>query len=144
MTEQDNKTIKVVLVEPNKEARIADIKTGLEDLQEIVQGCIQTYYPFDEDVCIVCNDEGKLIGLPPNRAIRQDNGEIADIICGPFFICDCSGECFASLNEEQLNRYGKQFRYPQRFVSVNGKLAAIPFRPRTEPMPKQKTERAER
>ena len=65
----NDEKIKVVLVEPGKLARVAEIGTELEDLQRAVQGLIETYYPFEEEVCIVCNDEGKINGMKLNRAI---------------------------------------------------------------------------
>ena len=52
------KKIKVVLCEPGKVARVAEIGTELSDLQRVVGGLIEPYYPFEEQVCIVCNDEG--------------------------------------------------------------------------------------
>ena len=54
--------IKVIVCEPGKMARVAEIGTGLEDLQRAVGGgLIETYYPFEDAVCIVCNDEGKYV-----------------------------------------------------------------------------------
>lgn len=50
------KKIKVVLCEPGKVARVAEIGTELSDLQRVVGGLIEPYYPFEEQVCIVCND----------------------------------------------------------------------------------------
>lgn len=71
--ETKEQSIRVVLVEPGKYAREAVIGTELSDLQEVCGGWIQTYYPFEEMVCIVCNDEGKLIGI----GLRiEDNGVI--------------------------------------------------------------------
>lgn len=67
--------IRVVMVEPGKTARITEIGTSLESLQEAVGGIIEAYYPFEEEVCIVCNDEGKLLGMPLNRAIREEDRE---------------------------------------------------------------------
>ena len=108
-------TIRVVLVEPGKLARIAEVGTTLDTMQRIVGGDIEAYYPFEEQVCIVCNEEGKINGLPLNRAIRDaDTGDIADIIAGTFFICDCSGESFGSLSTEQ------QKLYLENTVSRNG------------------------
>ena len=63
------KKIKVVLCEPGKVARVAEIGTELSDLQRVVGGLIEPYYPFEEQVCIVCNDEGKYNGMRPCRAI---------------------------------------------------------------------------
>ena len=52
--EEKGKSIQVVYCEPGKLAKIKEIKTGLENLQEAVGGLIETYYPFDEPVCVVC------------------------------------------------------------------------------------------
>ena len=123
-------TIQVVLVEPGKLARIAEVGTTLDAMQQAVGGCIEAYYPFEEQVCIVCNEEGKINGLPLNRAIRDaDTGDIADIIAGSFFICDCSGENFGSLSSEQLRRYTEQFKYPERFFRMDNEIRAVPFLP---------------
>ena len=108
--------IRVVYCEPGRVARTVEIGTELVDLQRAVGGgLIEPYYPFEEPVCIVCNDEGKFNGMRPNRAVRNEDGRIEDIIFGPFFICDCSTENFGSLSEEQLKRYSEQFRYPEHF-----------------------------
>jgi len=101
---------KVVIVEPNKSARIEEIDFSLESMQKVVGGSIEQLCPFDEDVCIVCNEEGKIRGLPLNRPIYMD-GVLVDIICGTFFICDCSGEDFSALSEEQLKKYSEIYKY---------------------------------
>ena len=118
MMENENvkERIRVVYCEPGRLARTVEIGTELVDLQRAVGGgLIEPYYPFEEPVCIVCNDEGKFNGMRPNRAVRNEDGRIEDIIFGPFFICDCSTENFGSLSEEQLKRYSEQFRYPEHF-----------------------------
>lgn len=134
MNEEDRNSedqkIKVVYCEPGRKARIAEIGTELEDLQRAVGGgFIEAYYPFKEEVCIVCNDEGKFNGMRPCRAVYGDDQKIQDIIFGPFFICDCSGENFGSLNAEQLDRYGHMFECPEHYVKVNGEIHAIPYEP---------------
>ena len=53
-------------------------------------GLIDEYMPFEDDVALVCNDEGKMLGLPLNRAIEGEDGKIMDVICGDFFICQAS------------------------------------------------------
>lgn len=63
------KTIRVVLLEPGKYARAADIDASLHGMQRIVGGTIEAFYPFEEEVCIVCNDEGKINGMELNRAV---------------------------------------------------------------------------
>lgn len=124
-------TITVVMVEPGKMARVAKIGSRLEDMQKAVGGYIEAYYPYEEEVCIVCNEEGKLNNMLPNRAIYGEDNEIADIVFGPFFVCDCSGENFGSLSQEQLDRYTKQFKYPERLFRERGKLMSLPYEPRT-------------
>ena len=126
----ENKSITVVLCEPGKVSRTAEIGSSLEDLQKAVGGCIEAYYPFEEEVCIVCNDEGKFNGMSPCRAIYGEDKQMMDIIFGPFFICDCSGENFASLSREQLQRYSEQFKNPERYFRVNGEIKAVPYEPK--------------
>ena len=67
-----NEKIKILLVEPNKVARFIEMEDDLKAMQHIVGGYIAEYFPFDDDAVIVCNDEGKLDGLPLNRAIYAD------------------------------------------------------------------------
>ena len=125
----ENKTIQVVYVEPGKTARVMELGTELEDLQAAVGGNIEPFYPFNEAVCIVCNDEGKYNGMLPNRAVYGDNGEMMDVIFGSFFICDCSGESFGSLTDEQIKRYKEKYQNPERFFHVNNKIVAVPYKP---------------
>ncbi len=123
--------IKVVLCEPGKLAKSATIEASLESYQKTVGGYIEAYYPVEEPVCIVCNEEGKINGLPLNRAVYADpnRGEMLDIIAGTFFICDCSGENFGSLSPEQLRRYTELFKYPERFFRMDNEIRAVPFLP---------------
>ena len=123
------RTHEAVLCEPGKVARVAEIGTELSDLQRVVGGLIEPYYPFEEQVCIVCNDEGKYNGMRPCRAIYGEDREMMDIIFGPFFICDCSTPYFGSLNKEQLERYKKQFQNPEHFFRVGGEIKAVPYKP---------------
>ena len=121
----------VVLCEPGKLAKSATIEGSLESYQKIVGGYIEAYYPFEESVCIVCNEEGKINSLPLNRAVYAgpDRGEMLDIIAGTFFVCDCSGENFGSLSPEQLRRYAELFKYPERFSRMDNEIRAVPYLP---------------
>ena len=125
-------SIQVVLVEPGKLAQIAEIGTTLDAMQRTVSGSIEVCYPFEEQVCIVCNDEGKISGLPLNRAIRdEDTHEIVDIVAGTFFICDCSGESFGSLSKEQQKRYLEKYRLPERFFRSRDGIESVPYKPQS-------------
>ena len=121
-------TIRVVLLEPGKLARVADIDSSLEGLQKTVNGLIEAAYPFEEEVCIICNEEGKLNGMPLNRAIRCE-GQITDIIAGPCFVCSCDKASFGSLTEAQQQKYLKMFKYPEHFLRINNQIAAFPYNP---------------
>ena len=206
-------------------------------MQAAVGGDIEAFYPFEEEVCIVCNEEGKINGMALNRAIREEGtqvdmsyGElvaqfreaerrgdgkhvsgfvvitedsfnesypeesrtyeissnnkafqpgmggysiyasaidgsdpmvrlerylaaekggadgwkiercymkepgrkILDIIAGPCFICDCSGESFGSLSDEQAKRYQEKYRLPEDFARIGGEIVAIPYKPKNK------------
>ena len=120
--------IRVVLLEPGKLARVADIDSSLEGMQKTVNGWIEAVYPFEEEVCIICNEEGKLNGMPLNRAIRCE-GQITDIIAGPCFVCSCDKASFGSLTEAQQQKYLKLFKYPEHFLKINDQIAAFPYNP---------------
>ncbi len=130
LTKEKSPFIKVVMIEPGKLARSTEINPTLENLQKAVGGLIQTYYPFEEMVCIVCNDEGKINGMELNRGIYGDDGKLQDIIAGTFFICDCSGERFESLSSEQIERFTKQFEKPERFYKMGDEITAVPYEPK--------------
>ena len=224
--------IKVVMLEPGKMAKSMVIDSSLESMQKIVGGFIEPFYGFSEPVVLVCNEEGKLNGMPLNRAIyaepedvemtygemrelfrskedegkhitgyvvfsqesfsepyselsrtyaissdnkafqshmggysiygtcldgtdscvrleqymaaehggkdgwkiercymKSDNQQILDIIAGPCFICDCSGDDFGSLSDEQLQKYTEQFKYPEHFFKFGGEIMAVPYVP---------------
>ena len=128
----DERKIKVVSLEPSKLAHSVEIDASLEGMQKTVGGLIEPFYPFEEQVCIVCNEESKINGMHPNRSVKNDEGIMVDFIFGPAFICDCRGESLDSLSDEQINRYSKMFRYPEHLARLNGKLIGIPFNPQRD------------
>ena len=77
----------------------------------------------------MCNDEGKLIGLELNRGLRDEHGEIYDIMAGTFLVVGLSGESFTSLTPEQVQKYMEHFKQPEQFISLNGKIIALPVEP---------------
>lgn len=105
--------IKVVILEPAQPARIAEIEASLESYQSIVGGYIETVHPLgDGDVILVCNEEGKIFNLPPNRLLCDDRGKAVDIIQGTAFICGVKGESFCSLTDKKAETYAKIYRLP--------------------------------
>ncbi len=89
----------------------------LREMQKIVGGNIEAIYPFEDAAAIVCNEEGKLLGLEPNRAIRDpETGELLDILCGTCFICGLTEDDFSSLTEDQMEYYSQLFYRPEIFL----------------------------
>ena len=135
-------TIKVLMVEPGKKAYEKEIGTSLKELYAALDcDCIQTVYPYDDLVVIVCDDEGKINGGRANRALYDEDGKIMDIICGKFFICDCSTSEFKTLPDDMMAKYKKQFLLPERFCRINDEIIAVKYDPSRG---KQNKERGER
>lgn len=111
--------MKVLMIEPNKSPYEAEIGDTLEDKQKIVGGLIEVVYPYEDKVAIVCNEEAKLEDLPLNRALRDEEGQIYDIIAGTFFICGLGDEDLDSLSPELMEKYDKLFHDPEMFTRFN-------------------------
>lgn len=117
--------MKVVLVEPGKQARITEMDNSLECMQKTVGGLIETFQ-LDDEVFIICNEEGKLEGLQPCRAIWYE-GELIEIICGTFFICAAPWESasFESLTDEQAKEYAETFMAPEYFIRTSRGITVV-------------------
>ena len=100
--------MKVLVVEPLKPCYVREIE-GLQAMREIVGGHIEAIYPYEEQVAVIVNEEGKLLGLPYNRPLLDEHGVPYDIVCGTFFVAGLGDETFASLTDEQISRYKKLF-----------------------------------
>ena len=100
--------MKILFVEPGKEAQPAEIQGDLKEMQAIVGGRIEALCPWNDPAVLICNDEGDLLKLPPNRVLEDH-----DVILGNFFICGVEGDGFVSLSDEQMIKYQKKFRYPE-------------------------------
>ena len=116
--------MKVVKVEPMREPYIKEIEPGLKSLQKEVDGYIQAIYPFEDEVAVVCNEEAKLIGIELNRALYYE-GEIYDIVAGPFLVVGLTEDDFGDLSDELAEKYVKLFKEPEIFVRVNGNIVAM-------------------
>lgn len=79
----ENNLIDVLLVEPGQYPKQIKIGSELDDLRNAVDGDIECTYPFEDEVGIILNESGKLLGLPLNRAMRTDDGEVYDIYAEP-------------------------------------------------------------
>ena len=119
--------MRILLVEPGKRPVSKEIDGSLKSMQEIVGGTIQAIYPFEEPVALICNDEGKMLGLPLNRALRDEEGRIYDIIAGTFFLCGApeGSDSFENLSEDQIEIFSTKYVWPERFARFNGEFICL-------------------
>lgn len=117
--------MKVLVIEPKKKPVVREIEGGLSDLQSIVGGYIEPVYPFDDPVALIGNDEAKLMGLTPNRALYH-NGEIYDIMCGTIIVAGLTEDNFGSLSDDLIEKYMDRFYCGEEFAKINGEIIAIP------------------
>lgn len=120
-------TIRVLLVEPNEHPKVVEIGTGLRPLQKAVGGDIEVVYPYADPVGLIVNEEGKINGLPLNRALRDEDNEIYDIVAGPFLVAGLTEDSFGSLTEEQISKFEALFHQPEAFVRMGHSILAIPI-----------------
>lgn len=112
------KEIKALMIEPGKHPVVTVLNDDLDSLQKAVsigadyQGLIEIIGIGNSD-CILCNEEGKLIGLEGNRRVGSD------IIAGVFYIMSEreDGE-LVSLSEEKIKYYTEKFWEPEVFDSA--------------------------
>jgi hypothetical protein len=125
LTPSPETEIRVVIVEPLKPPREAVIPNTLEALQSTVEGYIEATYPFADDVVLLLNEEGKVNGLTPNRALWDERSrQVQDIIVGTFIIAgkDARNSSFASLTPEQVKTYMRKFKTIEMYVPMKNQI----------------------
>lgn len=106
---KENK-IRVLKVEPSKHPEEFMLENELEAMQEAVGGYIDIV-SLEGGVCVLLNDEGKLIGMEGNRRIGND------IIVGNFYVCGSNDEGdLVSLTDEEMEKYMDMFYEPEQFT----------------------------
>ena len=121
--------MKVIVVEPMKPPAVREMEDTLPQMQEVVGGPIQAVYPFDEAIALICHEEGKLLGLPLNRALYDaETGTVYDVIAGTFFLCGAppEEEHFGSLTEPQIAWLSRRFARPEQFWKIGRQLLVLP------------------
>ena len=112
--------VKILIVEPGKHPRKAEINHTLEEMRGIVGGPIQAVYPWNDPVALVCDEEGLYKDTPWNRYICEGMA-----IKGTFFICGLGREDFSDLPDSLAAKYKKLLYYPQMFVNTPDGIAVI-------------------
>ena len=130
MTQEENERqnmIRVVVCRPGERAEVTEIEDNLRSMQTVVGGLIQEYFPFHseddpryDDLALIVNDEGKLMRLPPSRAIFDEDGRVQDAIAGPFFIC------YAPVEREEMRR---KFDKPEMFYRTDDGIQVVRYMP---------------
>jgi len=93
--------IKILTFEPGNVPYVTEIENELKPMNDIVGGYIEAVY-LSSTAVLICNEEGKLNGLPMNRIVR------GGMIVGTFFIAgyvDDEGE-FTSISDADIEKYG--------------------------------------
>ena len=101
--------ITVLKVAPHCQPEVVALQNDLRSLQEAVSvdapyvGLIEIVW-LDAETCLVLNEEGKLIGLEPNRRLGHD------ILCGTFYVMGQDEEGnLTSLSPAAIEKYQTVF-----------------------------------
>ena len=86
--------------------------------EQAVGGDIEMTYPFDDKVGILLNGNGKFEGLPLNRALYDDHGQVYDAIAGTFLVVGLTEDDFTSLTPEQIEKFKEKIPVTGNFYSV--------------------------
>ena len=103
--------IKALALLPMELPKEIELDNTLEAMQKFVGGLIEciTLSDTGSEVTLVCNDEGKLLGLPINRPLYDEDGEMYDILVGTFLVVGLTEDDFGSLPEEMIEKYTEAF-----------------------------------
>ena len=127
--------ITVLVVEPEAVPYVKEIDHTLGDLQSEVSGYIQAIYPFEDQVALICNEDGKMIPLAPNRALYDESGQIYDIIAGTFIVTGIGESDFCSLTDDQIKKYSERFHAPEAFIKIGGRIHVLKLKDNHEQKP---------
>lgn len=136
--------ISVLLFPVGEYPKNIEIENSLKAMQALVGGDIEEYMPFDDEVAIICNEEGKVNGLPPNRGVygepypesAEGRRRLMDVVCGDFFIVYAPTDSseYRSLPLALMTKYSEKFRYPENFFRTEEGIKAVPFKPVSKDM----------
>ena len=112
--------MKILVIEPGKHPRIANIDGLLKSMQETVGGNIQAIYPFDDPVALVCDEEGLFKDTKWNQRITQDCA-----IKGTFFLCGLGEEEFTDMSDALIDKYIRRFYEPEEIDFIHPPIRVI-------------------
>ena len=106
--------MRILLVRCKQEPRVISIPHELSQLQRLVGGMIEIVEPFDDDIALVCDENGRSDGKPVNRIINDHMD-----ICGDFFLCRYGDTGLEDMPEEKIFKYASLFRLAGESRQVN-------------------------
>lgn len=115
----------VLIVEPGKHPRLADIDDSLESLQKTVGGYIEAIYPFEDEIAIICDEESKLKSDTEWNRLLPETG---DVIKGTFIIAGLGDEDFTDITPELAEKYKQRFWDIELFIPTPNGLMPIVIR----------------
>ena len=126
LVQEQTEKMDVLLIKPGMYPQQIQIGTELEDLQKAVGGDIQAVYPYEEEVALIMNEEGKMQGFELNRSLRDEKGEAYDIIAGDFLVVGLGEEDFGPLSPELMKQFEEKFHQPEMFVRMGRSIMSLP------------------
>ena len=116
---------------------------------ELKDSCDELYYDYENyddepriktvewtrDYCLQYKDTIYYDSMKEEitMTIRYDeDGRLYDVVAGQFLVVGLTEDNFGSLTDEQIKKYSKMFRYPERFFKVNDEIKGIPFNPKNK------------
>ena len=102
--------MKVIVKEPGKAPVVEEIDGSLESMQKIVGGYIE-HLGIGQNIGILVNEEGKLLGMEKNFYLDKYN----DTIVGPAIFVREDGEEFTDIVAENID-----FIFDQMLHAANG------------------------
>lgn len=119
--EKPPETMKVLVVVPRQLPCVKEIPSGLDGLTDAVGGTISATYPFRDPVALICNDEGRNMGLELNRALYDGRGQVYNVIPGTFVIAGLHENSFTSLPEDMIEKYSRRFQTIEVYAQVGSR-----------------------
>ncbi len=112
--------IHIVILEPGEKARTDQIEATTTSFENIIGGQFRFLEMPNQKAAFVIpqNEKHRM----PNRGIYNDEKEMLRLLRGTVFICGYKDKRPCSLTEEQIKKFSEQYRYPEKFFEVNGRI----------------------
>lgn len=103
--------IKVLLVESFNKPKIITIENNYQAISEIICGDADEYMPFEDDVALLCNADGKRLSLSASHTVTDIETGKTELIYGTFILVGTSGFDgeYHSLDDNLIDKYMNLF-----------------------------------